>query len=205
VPVPRAQATKPFLVWSDYLEELLLTVNRDIQLPATFLYDANGRSGPSGILYFDDRGRWTELASGGMLAGMSRFTEAKGTKPAVLTVDLRGWGDTRPAPTPYEAAGWASPQRSLAYISAALGDPVLAMRIRDGLSALAYLRTRLSTGEQRILVGGFGMGGVVALHVAAMDHQVRGVFVSGIPPFRCCRVRGIRLGSVCLLPGVLQH
>lgn len=204
--VPRATAAKPFLVWSNYFEELLLTVDRDIQLPATFLRDA-GRGQPVGaILYFDDRGRWAELVSGGMLGAVARFTEPAGPKPSLLTVDLRGWGDTRPAPSPYDAAGWASPQRSLAYVSAALGDPVFAMRIRDGLSALAYLRTRIQP-KQRILVGGRGMGGVVALHVAAIDRRLDGVFVSGIPAsFRTLAgAASYSWDHDAFFPGVLQH
>jgi dienelactone hydrolase len=173
--------SKPFLVWGDYLEELLLATDNDIQLPATFLYDAKSTTPGGAILYFDDRGRWQELASGGQLASLSRFTERESGKPGLLTVDLRGWGDTRPAFAPYDAAGWASPQRSLAYVSAALGDPVLAMRIRDGLATLGYLRSRTEVDPGRIVVGGHGMGGVVALHVAAIDGRVRGAFADNGP------------------------
>jgi pimeloyl-ACP methyl ester carboxylesterase len=49
-----------------------------------------------------------------------------------------------------------------------MGDPVLAMRIRDGLATLAYLRTRKEIDPGKIVVGGHGMGGVVAMHVAAI-------------------------------------
>ena len=173
--------SKPFLIWTDFAEELLLKVDADIELPATFLYPARKGAAVGGLLYFDDRGRWTDLAAGGSLARMSDFLSREGVHPAVLTVDLRGWGDTRPALAPYEAAGWASPERWLAYVSAALGDPVLAMRIRDGLASLAWLRAQPGVDPSRVVVGGHGMGGIVALHVAAIDGGLRGVFANAFP------------------------
>ena len=140
------------------------------------LYEPHPKARTAAILYFDDRGRWTDLGSGGMLVDMSHLTTADPKKVAILTVDLRGWGDTRPSYAPYEIYGWGAPQRWFAYVSAALDDPVLAMRIRDGLTALAYLRSRPEIDPGQIVVGGHGMGGVVALHVAEIDGHMRGVF-----------------------------
>ncbi|MEN6536166.1 MAG: hypothetical protein ABFD89_21070 [Bryobacteraceae bacterium] len=179
--VQSAKRSKPFLIWSDLAEEVLLKVDTDVELPATFLYPAKQSAPAGGLLYFDDRGRWTDLVKGGKLAQMSGFLKRDGVHPAVLSVDLRGWGDTRPALAPYEAAGWAAPDRWLAYVSAALGDPVLAMRIRDGLASLAWLRAQPGVDPARVVVGGRGMGGVVALHVAAIDGRVHGVFASEFP------------------------
>jgi dienelactone hydrolase len=179
-PVPAAKRSRPFQVWADTLEELLLRTDTDIELPATFLTPLDGKA-PGAELYFDDRGRWTELAGGARLARVAGFLNRTGAHPAVLTVDLRGWGDTSPAPAPYETVGWAAPQRWLGYASAALGDPVLSMRIRDGLAALAWLRAQPGIPADRIVVGGHGMGGVVALEVAARDARLAGVFATAIP------------------------
>ncbi|MBN1350788.1 dienelactone hydrolase family protein [candidate division KSB1 bacterium] len=57
-----------------------------------------------------------------------------------------------------------------------MGDPILAMRIRDGLAALEYLRTRPEIDPRKIVIGGYGMGGIVALHLALIDGTVAGVF-----------------------------
>jgi cephalosporin-C deacetylase-like acetyl esterase len=57
-----------------------------------------------------------------------------------------------------------------------MDDSILGMRIRDGLAALAYLRSRPEIDPDQIAVGGHGMGGVVALHVAEIDGHFRGVF-----------------------------
>jgi len=171
-------------VWFHYLEELMLDADTDIELPATFIYPARAQWKGGALLYFDDRGRWTDLRKDGMLASVTRFTNEKTDGPAVLTVDLRGWGDTRNADMPYDIAGWADRSRWTAYVSAALGDSVLAMRIRDGLAALAYLRGRDEIDPARIVVGGRGMGAVVALHVAAIDRNVAGAFaLEGLASF----------------------
>jgi hypothetical protein len=202
-----AKRSRPFLIWADFAEEILLKVASDVELPATFLYPAKRETTAGGLLYFDDRGRWTDLAAGGALARMSNFLSREGVHPAVLTVDLRGWGDTRPAFAPYEAAGWAAPERWLAYVSAAVGDPVLAMRIRDGLASLAWLRAQPGVDPERVVVGGRGMGGIVALHVAAIDGRLRGVFASGFPDSFRALAESPRnqWPHDAFLPGVLAH
>jgi len=175
------EASRPFQVWFHHMESLRLKTGTDIETPASFLYDIRHNVTSGAILYFDEDGRDAQLRSGGMLAAMARFTQREGHRPALMTVDLRGWGDTEPAMAPYEIAGWGAPHRWLAYVSAALGDPVISMRIRDALASLAYLRSRPEIDPDRIVIGGNGMGGVVALHLAAVDKRIRGVFVSRIP------------------------
>jgi len=39
--------SKPFLIWTDFAEELLRKVDRDIELPATFLYPARKGAAPA--------------------------------------------------------------------------------------------------------------------------------------------------------------
>jgi len=175
---PPAQTAAPFSLWGHNLVETLLNTDEHIWLPATLI---RGSDGSGAILYFDDRGRWTNLSSGGMFTKMVVFPDAGDVKPSLLTVDLRGWGDTKPAFAPYEAAGWGAPDRWFAYMSAALGDPVLSMRIRDGLAALSYLRSLPKVDGKRIILGGHGVGALVALHVAALDSKIKGVFASDLP------------------------
>ena len=173
----RVQSAQPFLELDrHYLQEILLTRDEDTQLPATILYNGDAKTGSSAILYFDDRGRWADLGSGGLLTSLTNLSDNPGPRPVVLTADLRGWGNTEPSYAPYEVWGWGSPQRWLGYMSAAISDPVLAMRIRDALAALAYLRSRPEVDPHRIVVGGHGMGGVVALHVAVIDGHVLAAF-----------------------------
>ena len=184
-PVPPVRRGERTLIWFHYLEELMLETDSDIELPATFVYPAREGWRGGAVLYFDDRGRWSDLRRSGPLAGITGFTDADTNGPAILTVDLRGWGDTQSADMPYDVAGWADRSRWIAYVSAALGDPTLAMRIRDGLSALAYLRSRAEVDPDKIIIGGKGMGAVVALHVAAIDANAAGVFgIDGLASFQ---------------------
>lgn len=184
ITIPKVRHGERQLVWFHTLEELMLQPDVDIELPTTFLVPAKQGWKGGAVLYFDDRGRWTDLAQGGMLSEASGFINEGTDGPAILTVDLRGWGDSRPAYAPYEIAGWGDRSRWISYVSAAMGDHVLAMRIRDGLAALKYLRSRSEIDPAKIVVGGYGMGGVVALHVAAVDDAIAGVFsTNGLASF----------------------
>ncbi|MCL5998922.1 MAG: acetylxylan esterase [Chloroflexi bacterium] len=170
------QAGVPFRVWTHHWQQLLLQLEENIDLPATYLYPA-GVTSPSSaaILHFDDAGRNRHLYRQGILAEAVNFLDRDAQTAAVLSVDLRGWGDSSPAMYPYELAGWGSIDRTLAYMSNALGDPLMAMRVRDGLAALAILRARPEVDPARIVLSGCGLGGIIAMHVAAIDAQVSGV------------------------------
>jgi len=174
---PDALSTEPFRVWTHYWQQVLLRPEGGIELPGTFLYAEHNPTGA--ILHFDDEGRNRYLYRSGLLTHAVRFLdrEEAHSKFSVLSVDVRGWGDSAPAMYPYELAGWGSVDRCMAYMSAALGDPVMSMRIRDGLAALAYLRSRPEVDSENIVVTGTGLGGIVAMHVAAIDSAVQGVVI----------------------------
>jgi len=173
--VPKATVGKPFRVWTHSWQQVLLEPEAGIELPATLLLPE--KSPAPAVLHIDDQHRHSLLQSQGLLARVVHFLDTSQTGLNLLTVDLRGWGDTEPAMYPYEMAGWGSTDRYLAYTSAALGDSVMGMRIRDGLSALAYLRARPEADVDRIVLTGRGVGGIVALHAAAIDCGVKGVVV----------------------------
>ena len=175
-PVPAAETGAPFQVWTHDWRAVMLRPETDIELPATLLTPRTGAPAPA-ILHLDDAGRHRSLYRHGPLARAIRFLDRDRPGVNLLTVDLRGWGDTAPAMYPYEMAGWGSLERYSAYATAALGDPVMSMRIRDALAALAWLRTRPEVDGARIRLAGRGLGGLVALHAAAIDHRLAGVIV----------------------------
>ena len=137
---------------------------------------------------------------------MTGFIRRVRTVPP-LSLSTCGWGDSRPADLPYDLAGWGGRDRWISYVSAGLGDHVLAMRIRDGLAALAYVRSRPEIDPDRIVVGGHRMGGVVALHVAAVDGAVAGVFsMNGLATFESLATQpDYTWPQEAFLPGVLEH
>jgi pimeloyl-ACP methyl ester carboxylesterase len=154
---------------------VLLKPEAGIELPVTFL--SAGEVPAASILHFDDKHRNRLLHRNGLMGRSINFINEADTAYNLLSVDLRGWGDTETAMYPFELAGWGSIDRYLAYASAALGDPLMSMRIRDGLASLAYLRSRSEVDSDGIVITGCGLGGIVALHVAAIDTRIKGVLV----------------------------
>jgi dienelactone hydrolase len=175
--VVQATVGEPFRVWTHHWQQILLKPEPGIELPATFLY---GSAQPTrAVLHFDDQHRDHLLNRHGPLTHAVGFLEGReeDSPYSLLSVDLRGWGDTQPALYPYELADWGGVDRFMAYISAALGDPLMAQRVRDGLASLDYLRSRPEVDPSQIVITGCGLGGLVALHVAALGTGVRGVVV----------------------------
>jgi dienelactone hydrolase len=171
---PEAEVGAPFQVWTHDWRSVMLRPEPGIELPATLL-TAHAAGPRPAILHLDAAGRHRLLHRHGCLSAAMRFLG--GARPVfnLLTVDLRGWGDTAPGMYPYEMASWGSVDRCLAYATAALGDPIMAMRIRDALSALAWLRARPEVAQDRVVVTGSGVAAIVALHVAAIDTEIAGV------------------------------
>jgi len=177
--VPETKAGKAFQNFVHNYQQLMLIPEKGIEVPATFLYPL--KTPAATILHFDDAGRNRLLYRQNILAQSARFLDRENKTFGVFSVDLRGWGDSAPAMYPYEITSWGSSDRCLAYMSAALGDPVMSMRIRDALAALAYLRSRPEVGNEKIILSGCGLGGIVALHVAAIDGNVQGVTIWDSP------------------------
>ena len=177
--VPASQIGAPFQTWMHQWQHVLLEPENGIVLPSTFLYAIEHPS--SAALHFDDQHRDRLLYKNGLLARVARFGNRDKPARSVLSVDLRGWGDTASAVFPYEVSGWGGIDRYLAYTSAALGDSIMGMRIRDGLAVLSYLRSREEVDTHRILVTGAGLGGIVAPHVAAIDASVAGAVAWDCP------------------------
>lgn len=192
--VPETRLGEPVRSWQHWVSELVLLPEPDIALPATWLHPVDESRQSDAVLYLDDRGRWTDLRKQGAAAGWAGFLGDEQKARQLLAVDLRGWGDTTPAELPYDLAGWGGRERWIAYVSAALGDPIMAMRVRDGLAAYAWLRARPEI--RRIVVGGHGLGAVVALHVSVLAGDVDGVFCDEMP----ASIEMLVSGSDCLWP-----
>ncbi len=204
-PPPQAVTGAAFQVWTHYWQSILLQPEPGIKLPATLLYPLD-HPGPA-LLHLDDQHRHRLLYRQGPLAQAVHFLQREQPGRAIFTVDLRGWGDSAPAIYPYELAWWGGLDRYLAYTSAALGDAIFSMRVRDALSALAYLRTRPEIDPDQIVLSGCGMGGLVALHVAALDERLQGVKVwDCLSSFRTLlEVEAYTWPADAFVPQVLLH
>jgi len=208
VPIPECVEGEPHRVWLMDCRELLLRPEEGIELPATFLSPVDSTGPGPALLHLDERGRWADLQRHGLLACASGFIDReRGAGPAVLSVDLRGWGDSAPCPIPYDMAGWSGLDRWHSYVSSALGDHVTAMRMRDAAAALAYLRERPEVDPARVVLTGRGLGAVVALCAAALGDPPAGVVCLEMP----ASFEAILAGESCAWPqdvfvaGALVH
>ena len=206
-PIRRQAAVEgdPFLVWTHHWQQVSLRPEPGIELPGTLLLPQAGTR--SAVLHLDDNGRNRTLYRHGVLARAIRFLERDQPGLAALSVDLRGWGDSAPAVYPYEMAAWGGLDRYVAYATAALGDPVMSMRVRDALAALAYLRARPEVDAKAIVVTGCGLGGVVAMFTAAIDGAVAGVVTwDALVSFRALlEEETYTWPADAFIPNVLRH
>jgi pimeloyl-ACP methyl ester carboxylesterase len=115
------------------------------------------------LWHFDDGGRWRLIARNGPLMEVIGHLDLTAPRAALVTADLRGWGETAMAPAPYEAVSWGGPDRFAAYVGAALGDAPAAARVRD-----AWQLARALPPRGRTVLSACGAAGPVALHLAAL-------------------------------------
>jgi len=91
-----------------------------------------------------------------------------------MAVDVRGRGDTTPRTNgrPHPAM---DAEAFLAYEALILGRPLFGMRMRDAQVAIDYLTARPDVRPGGVTLAGWGAGGLLALHLAALDARVRAV------------------------------
>jgi pimeloyl-ACP methyl ester carboxylesterase len=130
------------------------------------------------LVYFDARGRWQSLHQWGWLSRAAELFSAKGVDLAVLSVDLPGWGDTAPTPSPFDVVGWGGVDRWTAYVSAATGDSVMAIRVREACRVLRWVCRAQGLPLHRVFVGGHGLGANVATYAAWLEGQVAGLVLN---------------------------
>ena len=203
---PDAEIGDPFQVWCHDWRSVMLRPEPDIELPATFLTTRDDEPAPT-IFHIDDSGRHRMLYRAGPLTGAMRFIDRDRPVFNLLTVDLRGWGDSEPEMYPYEMAAWGSIDRYLAYATAALADPIICMRIRDAMVALRWLRRRPEVDARRIVLTGSGAGSIVALHVGAINGDLAGVItIDGLCSFHdLVSTEDYAWSAAVFLPGALRY
>lgn len=130
----------------------------------------------STLWHFDPQGRLRLADRGGLLMEAIGHLDRPGPKASLLAADLRGWGDSAPHPVPFERVSWGGPDRFASYISAALGDPVEAARVRD-----AYALHRARPATKRSILHATGAAGPTALHLAALTQSFSAVILHDAP------------------------
>ena len=169
VPVADWRESGVFQIWSQGYSEALCTVD-SFEVPVSVLRPWRPYRASYSLVFIDDLGRKHALEGGGPAAALTRMIDRDTdlAYPEAYVPDLPGWGDSEPALAPYEIAGWGSMDRLLAYLSYANGDGVLAMQARVAASLTDEISRRSGLPEEKYVIIGTGLGGVVALLASAI-------------------------------------
>ena len=160
--------------WWHRAERIALQTEDDLWAPLLCVINTRRPGRNSVVLWVDDRGKWPALERERWLLDVTGFLNEESTRPHphICVMDARGWGETAPEQLAYDFVGWNDITRILSYLSNTLDRPLIGGRVKDVLAALAYLRTREDIDPARIILGGRGVGALVALFAAALDDKV---------------------------------
>ncbi|MGB9595898.1 MAG: alpha/beta hydrolase family protein [Candidatus Poribacteria bacterium] len=168
---------KPRTSWQVLFERLVIQSAENVYLPALMLTHVEDKLPNPGLLWIDENGRWASLLHGEFLCQALRMFEPNclPNQPRILSIDVSGFGLLSPEPTAYDLAGWNNIEQILTYLSIANAKPIMGLRVRDGLCGLDYLLSRPEVDKEKIIVGGRGIGAIVALHIALLNSKIRRV------------------------------
>lgn len=154
------------------------------------------------LWHLDPAGRLTLAQRGGLLMQAIGHLDRNGPQANLLAADLRGWGETAPATSPYENVSWGSPDRTLGYVGISLDAAVETGRIRD-----AWQLQRTWPVQPRTVLHAVGAAGPVALHLAALTRAFSAVVLHDAPASYADLLATAELAwpHDLILPGVLRH
>jgi cephalosporin-C deacetylase-like acetyl esterase len=160
--------------WFHSLQKIDIVRDTDIHIPGLLMNRTGSTQKKPALLFIDEKGKWEGFRQGGILARSGRFlqSELDGNEPLILSIDITGLGELAPQPSTYDLAPWNNTENVLTYLSVALNKPVMGLRIRDALAALNYIVNRTDVDAERVMVGGRGIGAVVALHAAFLHDNI---------------------------------
>lgn len=153
------------------IEKWVFETDPDIVVPALYYVPAGGGRRPA-IVLADGRGK---------SAADTEATELVRAGAAVLSLDLRGMGETRST----EATKGGEWNRFLGDYDSAMtalliGRPLVGMRVRDVLHATSWLASREEVDPARIYAIGRGAAAVPVLHAAALEARLNRVALDGM-------------------------
>jgi hypothetical protein len=176
-PIKINQKSNPRNVWHALFEEIEIQPNDNVCLSGIMLSHVEDKSPHPGLLWIDEDRKWSAFWHDGFLCQALRIYEPDclPNQPRILSLDVSGLGSLSPEPTAYDLAGWNDIERILTYLSLANSKPIMGLRVRDALCGLDYLNSRPDIDKNRLMVGGRGIGGIVALHVALLNSNIKRV------------------------------
>ncbi|MGH2370900.1 MAG: hypothetical protein ACRDI2_22205, partial [Chloroflexota bacterium] len=100
----------------------------------------------------------------------------------LMAIDVRGVGETAPRATGRPNAQVMGAEAFLTYESFIAGKPLFGLRLRDVACAVDYLLARPDVDPAAgVTLAGWGAGGLLALHLAALDERISAVATVDTP------------------------
>jgi len=127
----------------------------------------------------------------------------------VAVADVRGFGETKSARS-IAGVSYFDARNGMdadfAYDSFFLGRPLVGMRVRDARAVVRWVAKRPDVDAHRISIIGRGWAGGVALFAAALEPDVAGVAVTGVPVsfVDIAQAELYQQPASLMLPGVLR-
>lgn len=181
------------------VEKLVFAVEPSIRLPA-LLYKPTKPADPTvGVVYVDSDGKAAQALVGGDVHAIA----AAGL--ATLTVDLRGWGETRPREFSKGRFGVWFGDYDAAQLAIHLGKTLAGMRAQDIVAAAQVIKQRLPE-ISRVVVVARAQATIPALLAAFLSDQISGLALErGLVSFQKMMESPIhRLQAENVLPGILR-
>ncbi|MDF2724831.1 MAG: beta-lactam binding protein AmpH [Paenibacillus sp.] len=203
------EESAPPVRWVHELCQVDIEPEAGLHVPGLLLRRAGSVKRRPALLFIDEAGRWNALRQNGLLARAGGFLqrEEPANEPIVLSIDVSGFGRLSMEPTAFDLAAWNDIERIVTYLGIASARPVMGLRVRDAMAALRYLQQREDVDPERIMVGGTGIGAIVALHVALLDRSVRRVIaIDGLSHYGALTEQfPFTWRQSIIIPHVLKH
>jgi len=168
---------EPEICWYHAIQKIDIQRDQDIHIPGLIMKRAGRQGKHPALLFIDENGKWAGYKKNGFLSRLGGFLEKEPleNEPIILNIDVSGFGELEPDPTAYDLAYWNDIERILTYLSIANGRPIMGLRVRDALAALSCLSRRHDVDADKIMIGGRGVGAIVALHAALLWENIQAV------------------------------
>ncbi len=160
------------------IEKVQFLSEPGIYIPAwVFVPDMPGKD-RTAILYVDEAGKTAEGMDFGVLDSLARRGHL------VISVDVRGIGETEPAHDPFLRSGGEfshlfNVETALSYMAWFMDLSLFGMRVRDVLRSVDYVLSRHDVDPLGVRAVGKGMGALWVLFAAAQDRRILSAVCEG--------------------------
>lgn len=172
---PRASVTLRNASGQDGYQLRTLVVERENEVPVPgLLFIPDNRSdSTSVVLVVDPRGKSAEVGDTGAILEYVRQGRI------VLSIDLRGFGETADDPEKNTYVAGTQPEYRTAMIALHIGRPLLGQRVEDIMAGVDALAEMPLTRDRDVELHAYGSAGPVALHAAVLDDRISQTRIDG--------------------------